>query len=149
MKTKAQPKVSVLLDKLADLGWEYTCNTMTRSGMQTYDEIMQYMGVLEEGEHWNEDAYQDKNCDHSMKFLVTDIEFDFDDDYPEDITGNTEHICNNDLDTYFIASNWDRQEIVDGHLGVWEADDEDDLIEELTAASGWCIKKIDYHIQLK
>ena len=64
MKTKAQPKVSVLLDKLADLGWEYTFNTMTRSGMQTYDEIMQYMGVLEEGEHWNEDAYQDKNCDH-------------------------------------------------------------------------------------
>ena len=45
-----------------------------------------------------------------MKFLVTDIEFDFDDDYPEDIRGNTEHICNNDLDTYFIASNWDRQE---------------------------------------
>ena len=66
-----------------------------------------------------------------MKFLVTDIEFDFDDDYPEDITGNTEHICNNDLDTYFIASNWDRQEIIDGHLGVWEADDEDDLIGNL------------------
>ena len=64
MKTKAQPKVSVLLDKLCDLGWEYTCGTMTRSGMQTYDEIMQYMGVLDEGEHWNEDAYQDKNCDH-------------------------------------------------------------------------------------
>ena len=68
MKTK-QPKsqdrrVSVLLDKLADLGWEYTCGTMTRSGMQTYDEIMQYMGVLDEGEHWNEDCYQDKNCDH-------------------------------------------------------------------------------------
>ena len=64
MKTKAQPKVSVLLDKLCDLGWEYTCGTMTRSGMQTYDEIMQYMGVLESDEHWNEDAYQDKNCDH-------------------------------------------------------------------------------------
>ena len=64
MATKAQPKVSVLLDKLADLGWEYTCGTMTRSGMQTYDEIMQYMGVLDEGEHWNEDCYQDKNCDH-------------------------------------------------------------------------------------
>ena len=63
MKTK-QPKVSVLLDKLADLGWEYTCGTMTRSGMQTYDEIMQYMGVLDEGEHWNEDCYQDKNCDN-------------------------------------------------------------------------------------
>ena len=85
----------------------------------------------------------------SMKFLVTDIEFDFDDDYPEDITGNTEHICNNDLDTYFIASNWDRQEVIDGHLGVWEADDEDDLIEELTSSSGWCIKSVDYEIQLK
>ena len=64
MKTKAQPKVSVLLDKLADLGWEYTCNRMSRSGMQVYDEIMQYMGVLESDEHWNEDAYQDKRCDH-------------------------------------------------------------------------------------
>ena len=85
----------------------------------------------------------------SMKFLVTDIEFDFDDDYPEDIRGNTEHICNNDLDTFFIASNWDRQEIIDGHLGVWEADDEDDRIEEGTASSGWCIKKIDYEVQLK
>ena len=52
------------MDKLCDLGWEYTCGTMTRSGMQTYDEIMQYMGVLEKGEHWNEDCYQDKNCDH-------------------------------------------------------------------------------------
>jgi len=57
-------KVSVLLDKLADLGWEYSCNVLTRSGMQTYDEIMQYVGVLDEGEHWNEDAYTDKRCDH-------------------------------------------------------------------------------------
>ena len=76
-----------------------------------------------------------------MKFLVTDIEFDFDDDYPEDIRGNTEHICNNDLETYFIASNWDRQEIIDAHLGEWEADDEEYLIEEVTCASGWCALK--------
>ena len=34
-------------------------------------------------------------------------------------------------------------------LGLWEADDEDDLIEEVTTASGWCIKSIDYEIQLK
>ena len=26
---------------------------------------------------------------------------------------------------------------------------EDDMIEEITAASGWCIKSIDYDIQLK
>ena len=58
-----QIKLSVLLDKLADLGWEYSCNVLTRSGMQTFDEIMQYMGVLEPNEHWNEDAYNDKNGD--------------------------------------------------------------------------------------
>ena len=51
---------SIILDKLTDLGWEYTCNTMTRSGMQTYDELMQNIGVLQDGEHWNEDVYKDK-----------------------------------------------------------------------------------------
>ena len=51
---------SIILDKLTDLGWEYTCNTMTRSGMQTYDELMQYIGVLQDGEHWNEDVYRYK-----------------------------------------------------------------------------------------
>ena len=40
-------------------------------------------------------------------------------------------------------------EVRDLALGVWEADDEDDLIEEVTTASGWCIKSIDYEIQLK
>ena len=76
------------------------------------------------------------------KFNVTDIEFDFDDD-----EANT--VCNSDLDTFFIASEVDRKEVTDRHLGVWEADDEDDLIEEITAAAGWCIKSIDYDIQLK
>ena len=64
MKTKRQIKLSVLMDKLCDLGWEYTCNRMSRSGMQTYDEILQYVGALESHEHWNEDAYNDKQCDH-------------------------------------------------------------------------------------
>ena len=45
------------MDKLCDLGWEYTCNRMSRSGMQTYDEILQYVGALDANEHWNEDAY--------------------------------------------------------------------------------------------
>ena len=53
-------KLSKILDYLTDLGWEYTCNSMTRSGMQTYDELMQYIGVLQPDEHWNEDAYNDK-----------------------------------------------------------------------------------------
>ena len=78
----------------------------------------------------------------TMNYNVTDIEFDFDDDYADTV-------CNSDLDTFFIASEVDRKEVTDRHLGVWEADDEDDLIEEITAAAGWCIKSIDYDIQLK
>ena len=61
-----------------------------------------------------------------MQFQVTDIRFDFitDDDElsPEEQLEIIEETC----DT------------------VWEADDGDDLIEEITAATGWCIKSIDY-----
>ena len=68
-----------------------------------------------------------------LKFNVTDIEFDFDDDYAEE-----------------SKLTFDEEiEIRDLALGVWEADDEDDLIEEVTTAAGWCIKSIDYEIQLK
>ena len=70
-----------------------------------------------------------------MKFNVTDIEFDFDD-------GN----CNEE--EYKLTFD-EEIEIRDLALGVWEADDEDDLIEEVTTACGWCIKTIDYEIQLK
>ena len=68
------------------------------------------------------------------KFNVTDIEFDFDD--------------GNDDESYALTFD---EEIAlrDSALGVWEADNEDDLIEEITAAAGWCIKSIDYDIQLK
>ena len=58
-----QVKLSVILDKLTDLGWDYTCNRMSRSGMQIFDEIMQYVGVLESDEHWNEDVYSESNGD--------------------------------------------------------------------------------------
>ena len=66
-----------------------------------------------------------------MKYMVTEIFFDVDDSNYEDIT----------LEEY--------NEIVQNSLGVWDAEDEDDLIEEITTASGWCIKSIDYEIQLK
>ena len=56
--------MSILLDKLSDLGWDYTAGRMSRSGMQCYDEIMQYLGVLEEDEHWNEDCFNDKGGYH-------------------------------------------------------------------------------------
>jgi hypothetical protein len=60
-----------------------------------------------------------------MIFQVIDIEFDFDgeDLHPEEM-----------------------QDIIDDTVGqIWEADDEEDLVEEITAAIGWCIKSIDYH----
>ena len=65
-----------------------------------------------------------------MKFLVTDIEFDFEDNQGE-------------------LDQWEQDQITSNNIGVWEADDEDDLIEEITASTGWCIKNIDYDIQLK
>ena len=68
-----------------------------------------------------------------MNFNVKDVEFDFDDDYAEE-----------------SKLTFDEEiELRDLALGIWEADDEDDLIEEITTASGWCIKSIDYDIQLK
>ena len=65
-----------------------------------------------------------------MKFNVTEVEFDF-------------------TDSQWSISFDEEIEARDLALGVWEADDEDDLIEEITCASGWCIKSIDYDIQLK
>jgi adenine specific DNA methylase Mod len=59
-----------------------------------------------------------------MLFQVTEIEFDFDD---EDI--HTEEY----------------NRLMDETIGqIWEVDDEDDLVEEITCATGWCIKSIDY-----
>ena len=58
-----QVRLSVLIDKLTELGWDYSCNRMSRSGMQTYDEIMQYLGILDANEHWNDDVYADANGD--------------------------------------------------------------------------------------
>jgi hypothetical protein len=62
-------------------------------------------------------------------FQVTEIEFDFDD---EDI--HTEEY----------------NRLMDETIGsFWEADDEEDLVEEITCATGWCIKSIDYRHILK
>ena len=61
-----------------------------------------------------------------MQFQVTQIEFDFDDS--------------------FEVENYD-EDIIDEVLATtWQADDEDDLIEEITSATGWCINSIDYRV---
>ena len=65
-----------------------------------------------------------------MKYLVNAIEFDFSDSQGE-------------------LDEWEQDKIVKNNIGVWEADDEDDLVDEITSGTGWCIKSIDYVLQLK
>tara|TARA_Y100001978_G_C23357027_1_gene274733 strand:+ start:275 stop:436 length:162 start_codon:yes stop_codon:yes gene_type:complete len=50
---------------------------------------------------------------------------------------------------YYSVSFDDQESIINDNLGVWEAEDEDDLVEEITANAGWCILSLDYEIQLK
>lgn len=67
-----------------------------------------------------------------MQFQVTEIEFDFTDDLDDEAL---------DVES--------QDEIYDEVLGqIWEADDEEDLVEEITCAYDWCIKSIDYRIIL-
>ena len=58
-------KVSLnfIVDNLTELGWDYTCGRMSRSGMEIYDDIMRHCGILEDHEHWNEDVYAESNGD--------------------------------------------------------------------------------------
>jgi len=61
-----------------------------------------------------------------MQFQVTYIEFDFGDDL-------------------YLMTEQETEDFYDDYVGTfWEADDGDDLVEELTSASGYCIKTIDY-----
>ena len=71
-----------------------------------------------------------------MKFLVKSCLFDLQDDY--DLSKDDRL----NLDELQI-------ELESNTVGVWEADDEDDLIDEITTGTGWCIKSIDYVLQLK
>ena len=66
-----------------------------------------------------------------MQFQVTAIEFDF------------------ELEDDLFLNLKEQQEIIDDILGeIWEADDEEDLVEEITCATGWCINSLDYRIVL-
>ena len=61
-----------------------------------------------------------------MNFQVTSLTLDFEDDN-------------------FELSPTEQSEIYDDIIGsVWEAVDEDDLIEEITSATGFCVQSIDY-----
>ena len=61
-----------------------------------------------------------------MQFRVTKINFDFEDDN-------------------FELSPIEQQELIEETLATtWEASDGDDLVEEITNATGWCVNSIDY-----
>jgi hypothetical protein len=63
-----------------------------------------------------------------MLYQVTNIRFDFTMDDEDDVPTLEEQ-----TDLHDEVTNT-----------VWEADDEDDLVEEITCAYGWCINSIDY-----
>ena len=71
-----------------------------------------------------------------MKFLVKSCLFDLQDDY--DMSKDDRL----NLDELQI-------ELESNTVGVWEADDEEDLVDEISSVTGWCIKSIDYVLQLK
>ena len=70
-----------------------------------------------------------------MKLLVTQIEFDVAQENCEEfgsITGAIEYERKQQLELQTAA------------IGIWEVDNEDELVDKISDKSGWCIKSIDY-----
>ena len=70
-----------------------------------------------------------------MMYDVTDIEFETD--------------LGTGIKEEYAISFEEEIALRDSALGVWEADNEDDLLEKITSSCGFCIKSIDWQIQLK
>ena len=66
----------------------------------------------------------------TMQFIITNINFDCtldDADWTQEDVERTQ------------------QKLQEEYIGeVWEADDEEDLVDEISTASGWCINSIEY-----
>ncbi len=58
-----------------------------------------------------------------MKFYVSDISFDF-------------------SDSWYELSQNDKIDITDDSLGIWEADDDQHLVEVITESTGYCIRNL-------
>ena len=63
-----------------------------------------------------------------MKLLVTQIEFDFNDSLSDD----------------YSLSLDEQNSITNDNIGIWEVDNEDELVDKISDTLGWCIKSIDY-----
>ena len=72
-----------------------------------------------------------KLCIRKMQYRITEINIDFEDDN-------------------FELSPIEQQEVIEETLSTtWEAADEEDLVEEITSATGFCVNSIDYCYVLK
>ena len=60
-----------------------------------------------------------------MKLLVTEVEFDFD-------------------DGFIPLTKYEEDNIIEQAIGIWEVDDEDELVDKISDNAGWYIKSIDY-----
>ena len=60
-----------------------------------------------------------------MKFNVTEVEFDFD-------------------DGFIPLTKYEEDNILEQAIGIWEVDNEDELVDKISDTLGWCIKSIDY-----
>ena len=60
-----------------------------------------------------------------MKLLVTQVEFDFD-------------------DGFIPLTKYEEDNILEQAIGIWEVDNEDELVDKISDNSGWFIKSIDY-----
>ena len=66
-----------------------------------------------------------------MHYRITQINIDFEDDN-------------------FELSPTEQQDVIDDVMSTtWEASDDDDLVEEITSATGFCVNSIDYCYVLK
>tara|TARA_B100000579_G_scaffold254508_1_gene209453 strand:+ start:101 stop:319 length:219 start_codon:yes stop_codon:yes gene_type:complete len=60
-----------------------------------------------------------------MKLLVTEVEFDFD-------------------DGFIPLTKYEEDNILEQAIGIWDVDNEDELVDKISDTLGWCIKSIDY-----
>ena len=60
-----------------------------------------------------------------MKLLVTQVEFDFD-------------------DGFIPLTKYEEDNILEQAIGIWDVDNEDELVDKISDTLGWCIRSIDY-----
>ena len=79
----------------------------------------------------NTDRHFRKLSIRKMQYRITEIDIDFEDD------------------NYELSSS-EQKEIIDDVMSTtWEASDSEDLVEEITSVTGFCINSINYCYVLK